>query len=473
MLRDKADILQRWARFFSTLLNTKSPKLNPAIIEEVQQRPAAPTTGDSVPLGSAPTLEETRRRAIRGRHNWKAPGPDSLVVRLLKIDEPAEPIVLERFHAILVELWTGGDVPQQWKYATIKVLYKESDRSNCNNYRGISRLSHQGKVLLNIVANRLSDYCEAHGILTDEQCSFRPERPTVNMLFVVRRLQELARRRRIPLYMCFVDPQKAYDSVDRELLWKVLARAGVPEEILAAIRQFHDGRQAQVRMDDGELSDWSEVTQGLRQGCVLSPLLFNIFFAAATEVVLVRFSEDDTILKYLVYLEEEAAGGAGTPLERARRAVWGILYADDAGVVSRSREGLTRMMTTIVEVFGEFGLTMSEKKTETLLMRAPEKQPKKGGPPPPPLIIEAAGQKYAQTAQFRYLGGLVNEDGELTHEVNHRSRAAWTCIRRFSRERFDRPRAPWRLKVRLLRAEAMEALLYGCMTWTPRRDHCR
>ena len=187
-----------------------------------------------------------------------------------------------------------------------------------------------------------------------------------------------------------------------------------------------------------------------------------------------RFSEDDTILKDLVYLEEEAGVGAETPLERARRAVWEMFYADDAGVVSRSQEGLARMMTTIiVEVFGEFGLTVSEKKTETLLMRAPEKQPEKGGSPPPPLVIEAAGQKYAQTAQFRYLGGFVNEDGELPQEINHRSRAAWACISRFSRELFDRPRAPWRLKVRLLRAEAMEALLYGCMTWAPRREHCR
>ena len=103
MLKDKGETLQRWAMFFSTLLNTKPPKLNPAIIEEMQQRPVAPTTGDSIPLGSAPTLEETRR-AVRGMHNWKAPGPDSLVVELLRIDEPAEPIVLERFHAILVEV---------------------------------------------------------------------------------------------------------------------------------------------------------------------------------------------------------------------------------------------------------------------------------------------------------------------------------------------------------------------------------
>ena len=151
----------------------------------------------------------------------------------------------------------------------------------------------------------------------------------------------------------------------------------------------------------------------------------------------------------------------------------GLLYADDAGVVSRSQEGLARTMTTIVKVFGEFGLTVSEKKTEAVLMRAPEKQAKKGGSPPRPLVIEAAGQKYAQTAQFRYMGGLVNEDGELAQKTNHRSRAAWACTRRLSWELFDRPRAPWRLKVRLLRAEAMEALLYGCMTWAPRRDHYR
>ena len=205
-------------------------------------------------------------------------------------------MVLERVHATLVEVWNEGEVPQQWKDATIKVVYKKSDRSNCNNYRGISLLLHAGKVLLKVVTNCLSDSCEVHGILPDEQCGFRPERSNVDMLFAVRRLQELARRRRIPLYMCFVDLQKDYDSVGQELMWKMLAQAGVPEEMIAVIRQFYDGMQVRVRMDDGELSDWFEVTQGLRQGCVLSPLLFNIFLTAAIEVVIVRFSEDDTIL---------------------------------------------------------------------------------------------------------------------------------------------------------------------------------
>ena len=80
-----------------------------------------------------------------------------------------------------------------------------------------------------MVASRLSNYCEAKGILPEEQCSFRPARSAIDMLFAVRRLQELGRARRTPLYTCFIDLQDAYSSVDRELLWMVLARFGVPE----------------------------------------------------------------------------------------------------------------------------------------------------------------------------------------------------------------------------------------------------
>eukprot|EP00752_Nemacystus_decipiens_P002428 g2287.t1 len=188
-------------------------------------------------------------------------------------------------------------------------------------------------------------------------------------------------------------------------------------------------------------------------------------------VIVTRFSQDEVITRDLVYLEEEAGGGGGTQLDRVRRAVWGMLYADDAGVVSKSAEGLGRMMTIIVEVFREFGLTVSERKTLTLVMREREKHPPP--PPPPPLIIEAAGQRYAQTTESRYLGGLVNEHGDLTREINHRSKAAWACVKRYKTELFDRPGAPLGLKARLLKAETVEALLYGCVTWSPRRDHYR
>ena len=82
------------------------------------------------------------------------------------------------------------------------------------------------------------------------------------MLSVVRRLQELGRARKIPLYMCFIDLQKAYDSVDRELLWVVLARFGVPGKMSTVIRQFHEGMRARVRTDDGEHSEWFASLRG-------------------------------------------------------------------------------------------------------------------------------------------------------------------------------------------------------------------
>ena len=81
-----------------------------------------------------------------------------------------------------------GEVPQQCKDATIKFLHKKKDRSDCNNYRGISIVAHSGKVLLKMVASRPSNYCEAKGILTEEQCGFRPARWTIDMLLFVRRL---------------------------------------------------------------------------------------------------------------------------------------------------------------------------------------------------------------------------------------------------------------------------------------------
>ena len=110
--------------------------------------------------------------------------------------------------------------------------------------------------------------------------------------------------------MCFIDPQKAYASVDRELLWVVRARFGVTEKMLTVIRQFHEGMPAHVRTDDGEHSEWFDVTQGLRRGCVLSPLLFNIFFAAVTHAVVVCFSDDPDMVWDLVHLEEGLEGNA-------------------------------------------------------------------------------------------------------------------------------------------------------------------
>ena len=106
-----------------------------------------------------------------------------------------------------------------------------------------------------------------------------------------------------------MDLTKAYDSVDGTLLWTVLARFGLPQNMISVIRHFHDGMRACVQLDDRVCSRWFAVEQGLRQGCVLAPHLFNTFFAAVINVTSTRFKADEGIMDALLHLREKRGAG--------------------------------------------------------------------------------------------------------------------------------------------------------------------
>ena len=146
------------------------------------------------------------------------------------------------------------------------------------------------------------------------------------------------------------------------------------------------------------------------------------------------------------------------------RAVWGMLYADDAYILSRSPQGLAKMMTAIVKVCRAFALTVSVKKTETMCMPPPRT-------PRTMVHVEAAGQTYKQVQSFTYLGGAVTEVPDMSVEIARRTRACWMRIRRYLRELYDQPKVALSLKTRMVKAEAIEAFLYGCSTWTLRQEH--
>ena len=164
-------------------------------------------------------------------------------------------------------------------------------------------------MLLKIIGRHLGEYCERVGILLEEQSVFRPNRSTTDMMFVIRRLQELARKKRTPLSVCFIDLTNAYDSGDGTLFWTVFARFGVQQNMISVIRRFHDGMRAYVRLDDRVCARGFAVEQGLRQGWVLAPLLFNIFFAVVVNVASTRFKVGKGIMDALIHPRKK--GGAG------------------------------------------------------------------------------------------------------------------------------------------------------------------
>ena len=142
--------------------------------------------------------------------------------------------------------------------------------------------------------------------------------------------------------------------------------------------------------------------------------------------------------------------------------LWGVLYADDAGIVSRSSEGLERMMRAIVTACSSFGLTVSEAKTDIMCLET-----KSGGKVS--FTINAVGQVYKQTILFVYFGGAITADRNLSTKITRLLQRALACFQRCKMEIYDRPCVRLRLKVRLLKAEVVETLLYGCMTWSPKK----
>ena len=120
-------------------------------------------------------------------------------------------------------------------------------------------------------------------------------------------------------------------------------------------------------------------------------------------------------------------------------------------------------MGVIMVVCAAFGITVSEAKTEIMCLRA-KRMPESTAT----FSVEAAGQVYNQTNEFVYLGGNVNQNADLSIEVDRRVRNARCSFRKYTLEPYDRPSAPLELKIRMLRAEVLETMLYGCVTWSPR-----
>ena len=103
------------------------------------------------------------------------------------------------------------------------------------------------KILASVLLNRLNEHFEQSGLLPESQCGFRKDRGTIDMIFTARQLQENCQEQNVDLYMAFVDITKAFDTVSREELWKIMPKFGCPAKFIAMVRQFHDGMLARVK----------------------------------------------------------------------------------------------------------------------------------------------------------------------------------------------------------------------------------
>ena len=453
LITDKEKILGRWAEHFESVLNRPS-EINDEAIDRLPQIPVNDSMDD------LPTIEEIEK-ATRLLSSGKAPGSDSIPAEIYKEGGSA---LLEKLHQLFILIWQQETLPQDFKDASIIHLYKrKGNRQACDNHRGISLLSIAGKVLARVLLNRLIEHLEM-GHLPESQCGFRKNRGTIDMVFAARQLQEKCQEQNTDLYSTYVDLTKAFDTVSREGLWKIMSKYGCPSKFVTIVRQFHDGMLARVQ-DGGEASAPFAVTNGVKQGCVLAPTLFSIMFSAMLSDAFrdkdmginIRYRMDGSVFN-LRRLQAKT--------KVSEDSINDLLFADDCALNATSEADMQHSADIFSAACTNFGLTISTKKTEVMHQPAPGKQYVEPN-------ININGQRLNVVDRFTYLGSTLSRNVVIDDEINIRLAKASAAFGRLSKTVWDKRGITTPTKIKVYKAIVITTLLYGCETWTVYARHTK
>ena len=151
---------------------------------------------------------------------------------------------------------------------------KKGNARECSNYLTIAFISHASNVMLKILQDRLQRYVNRE--LPDVQVGFRKGRGTRDQIASISWIIKKARELQENIYFCFMDYAKTFDCVDHNKLWKILNEIGVPDHLPYLLRNLYAGQETTVRTRH-RITDWFQIGKGVRQGCILSPCLFNLY----------------------------------------------------------------------------------------------------------------------------------------------------------------------------------------------------
>ena len=266
LIQDPSLQLDRWVEHYSSIYSQEH--FTTDALSHVPQLPVLHVLDAEISFSSV-------KQVVRSLKNFKSSGADGITAEILHCGDD---ILAAHLYNLLLACWRSQCIPQDLKNAVTVTLYKnKGSQQDCNNYRGISPLSVVGKVLACVILPRFQVLADL--ILPESQCGFRPHRSTIGMIFTLRQLQEKCLEQRKPLIVVFIDLTKAFDTVCRGGLFAILQWLGCPGTLLSIISGFHNHMQVSVRYN-GSISKAFPVTRGVKQGCVLAPTLFAIYFSA-------------------------------------------------------------------------------------------------------------------------------------------------------------------------------------------------
>jgi len=284
------------------------------------------------------------------------------------------------------------------------------------------------------------------------------------MIFAARQLQEKCQEQYSDLFTSFIDLTKAFDTVCRDGLWKIMAKYGCPDKFVYMVRQLHEGMFARV-LHDGDLSEIFEVTNGAKQGCVLGPILFIMLFSAMLYCAFLN-SQDGMRIRYRTDGKLFNLRRLSAKTKVKQDVVRDLLFADDSAVNTTSDVEMQRCLDSLSAACDDFGLTISTTKTEVMFQPAPGKDYCS-----PAFTIK--GQLLPVVDKFTYLGSTLSRNVHIDDEVVNRISKASSAFGRLRKNVWNRKGLSLSTKLKVYKAIVLAIMLYACETWTVYQRHIR
>jgi hypothetical protein len=410
-----------WQNHFKDLLGkppqTSDEEITPIFTKELN-------------IKKGPFTANELQTAIKSIQNGKACGLDEIPAEVWKIDE---------FHQVLLECCNGvynQDPIDRWTEGCLLAFPKKGDLSVTKNYRGITLTAIAAKIYNLMLLNRLRP--EIDPLLRKTQNGFRTNRATTGQILTIRRILEGVKSKNLPATLLFIDFSKAFDSIHREKMSKILLAYGIPKETVDAIMMLYRNTRSMVRSPDGD-TEFFDIIAGVLQGDTLAPFIFIICL--------------DYVLRFA--LDKNQDLGFTLTKQRSRRhpaiKITDVDYADDLAVTTDDLKDATALLQNIEKTALEIGLHINAEKTEFICLNQDSSVGMKS----------TNGKNIKQVDDFKYLGSYISS---TEHDVNVRLGKAWGALN--AMDKIWKSNLPDKLKRNFFRATVESVLVYGSITWT-------
>ena len=329
-------------------------------------------------------------------------------------------------------MWNQEAIPQSCNDAVITALHKKGDKEVCSNYRGLSLLTTIYKIIAKIVHKRLIAYIDP--ILGEYQAGFGSNRSTSDQIFTLRQVLEKRWEYAQSSHLLFIDFKQAYDCLHRDSLWAILSSFEIPTKLVKIIQALYADTISRVRVK-GAYSTPFPIASGVRQGCLLSPCVFNL----ALEWVIRQLRTE----------------GCGVRVGRHTLSV--LAYADDVVLLSDNMTQLEQTFEAFTRAAEKIGLRINADKTKIMHVER-GLQHQEGNE-------QIAGYTLERVDNFVYLGSLLTPKNDIKSEIDRRISAATRAF--YALNSFFKSRLlSRRTKLRLLSTVVLPVLTYGAETWS-------